>query len=142
MRATTHQWKLSSTDGVYTDIPVEGKPSDIITDLMSAKILDEPYFNSNFLTQQEIWTGNISEWRGTRPKLGVRNTNMDVYHRIYDIHREMMNSTLTLVMEGIKMGASILWNNQNLGVVTDQFLRYEFTIQPQTTTTQCTLHHL
>jgi hypothetical protein len=122
-----HEWKVSSTDGVFVDIPVSGKPSDVITDLMNAKLLDDPYFDSNFLTQLEIWAGNISEWRGSRPKLGVRSRAW-TYATEFTIPPEMRNLALTLVVEGMKMGASIVLNNETLGVVTDQFLRYEFPI--------------
>lgn len=34
-----------------------------------------------------------------------------------------------MVFDGIKMGAEIFLNGQSLGVVADQFLRYNFSVQ-------------
>lgn len=138
-------WKLCSTDGVYTDIHVTGEPGDVISDLMKAGILDEPYFDSNFLSQMEIWAGNVTFTR-TRPTLGPRNRTW-VYTTEFTLPQEILHNnnntstTILLVAEGIKMGASLHVNDHHhlLGNVTNQFLRYEFVLSTTKATTKNTL---
>jgi beta-mannosidase len=130
-----HQWKLHSTDEYYRNISVKGEPGDIITDLMNAGIMEEPYFDLNFLKQRHIWTGNNSTDLDTfsnprKPKLEKRK-RIWVYETEFELPPEMEDHNSTskvLVLEGIKMGARVKWNNIEMGVATDQFLRYTYTV--------------
>jgi len=129
-----HKWTLSSTDGVYQNILVKGEPGEIITDLINANILDEPYFDRNFLAQRQVWTGNVTQTRGRNPSLEVR-TRVWVYETEFTLPNTINNNsnTFVLVVEGIKMGASLHWNGEHLGNVTNQFLRYTFQVTPKAT---------
>ncbi len=134
-----HQWKLHSTDEDYRNISVKGEPGDIITDLMNAGIMEEPYFDLNFLKQRHIWTGNNSTDLDTsiatfsnprKPKLEKRK-RIWVYETEFELPPEMEDHNSTskvLVLEGIKMGARVKWNNIEMGDATDQFLRYTYTV--------------
>ncbi len=51
-------WKLSSLDGKYSNIPFE-MPGDIHSALIKAKIIDDPYFDTNEMNQ--LWVGK-SDW--------------------------------------------------------------------------------
>lgn len=138
-----HQWKLYSTDRAYSNISIKGEPGDIITDLMNAGIMEEPYLDLNFLKQRYIWTGgnnntnNLNTSTTTfsnqqKPILEQRE-RIWVYETEFELPPEMQSHdhhtrNIVLVLEGIKMGARLEWNDIELGVVTDQFLRYTFTV--------------
>ena len=141
-----HQWKLYSTDGAYSNISIKGEPGDIITDLMNAGIMEEPYLDLNFLKQRYIWTGgnnnmnlnNLNTSTTTtsnqrKPILLEQRERIWVYETEFELPPEMQSHDhhtryIVLVLEGIKMGARLEWNDIELGVVTDQFLRYTFTV--------------
>lgn len=127
-KTSSTRWTLASTDGIYKDIAIRGTPGDIISDLMEANLLDEPYFDSNFITQRHVWTGNTTTSR-FRPALSPRNRTW-VYTTNFDTPSHMNSETTLLILEGIKMGAFVEINGQHVGNVTDQFLRYQFNISP------------
>ena len=124
---TRSDWILYSTDGAYEDIKIKGTPGDIITDLMNANILDEPYLDLNFLTQRHVWTGNVTDYFRGRPQLEYRSRTWN-YETTFSLPNNNKNHTFVLVVEGIKMGASLTLNGVQLGQVTDQFLRYDYVI--------------
>lgn len=144
-----------------------------------AGIIDDPFFNNNFLDQRHVWMGeNRTKASGTKcydeniksdqddnvysnyriPNLEERTrvwkyeTNftfnnskeMDTINQNVAMERTLERSTVrkrnldkhydtkynyVLVVEGIKMGASIYIDDEFIGNVTDQFLRYIFPIK-------------
>jgi len=145
------RWRLDSTStsdraGVATtaySIDAVRVPGDLISDLLRAGLVDDPYYDRNFLTQRDAWTGpplpsGIRNGTGDdgdfrqRTRTWVYSTNVTLnstWERSSRNGQELRNEPpLLLVVEGIKMGASIAFNGQSLGVVTDQFLRYIFTV--------------
>ena len=90
-------------------------PGDIITDLQKANIINDPLYENNFLNNRSFWDSNIRTWSYT--------TNFTIPSSFQTIAN---NSPLVLVFDGVKMGAQILLNNNILGNVTNQFLRYIF----------------
>jgi hypothetical protein len=49
-------WRLDSDDGIYENLTTQ-IPGDIISDLMREGLIEEPYMDRNFLTQNHVWMG-------------------------------------------------------------------------------------
>jgi len=116
-------WSLRSADGVYADICPARVPGDILTDLMRARIINDPYFDQNFLTERRIWMGPlISNETTATPQLEQR-TRTWIYTTEFFLPDDE-NTIKVLVVEGIKMGATLALNGVPLANVTNQFRRY------------------
>ena len=131
------EWHLSSSDsndstqlnGTAHSLSAQ-VPGDILTDLMRAGMIDNPYMDRNFITQRSVWMGP--------PQYGNKSYDSDTIDSLqqrvriwtYDCEIEIphTSNTLVLVVEGIKMGATVKVNGVVLGEVTDQFLRHEFVL--------------
>ena len=119
-------WQLYSDDGKYlVDKGVE-LPSDLLTNLLHAGIIQDPYLDRNFLTQRHIWMGD----HAVNDQVHTNRTRSWIYSTTFALPASESSSsnpwTWYLVVEGIKMGANIEVNGVHLGTVTNQFLRYEF----------------
>lgn len=154
-------WRLDSDDGVYQNVTAQ-IPGDIISDLMREGLIDEPYMDQNFLTQNHVWMGH--------PKVIKRKNSVD-NNSTFSTRKSLHSSTLTdddslqqrsrtwtystdfemdsdpndngnkdttsvalkwmLVIEGVKMGATISFNGIVLGTITDQFLRFTWVLNEQ-----------
>jgi hypothetical protein len=127
-------WSLHSADGSAdenkqddirtSDVVV---PGDILSDLMRARLIGDPYYDRNFLTERRIWMGaaagkNESTPANTQNQLEQR-TRTWIYTTEFFLPDDA-NLTKVLVVEGIKMGASISLNGVPIGNVTNQFRRY------------------
>jgi beta-galactosidase/beta-glucuronidase len=97
------KWKLSS-GSVTIDAQV---PGDLLTDLQTANLIGDPLYELNFL--------NATEW----------NKDWD-YTTTFSLSEADATSTSLLVFDGIKMGASISVDGNQIGTADDQFLRYVF----------------
>jgi hypothetical protein len=94
---------------------------------MNGGVLDDPYFDRNFVTQRHIWNGpmvtNVTQGDQLEPRTRVW------YYVIDFEYPTIAGRELILVVEGMKMGAYIHLDDRILlGEVTDQFLRYQFSI--------------
>ena len=131
------QWRLSSRDcnqsesnHESTSIPAK-VPGDVLTDLMRSGLIDDPYFDRNFFTQRSVWMGPPP----FRPHVHSKKYDNPLEQRsriwMYECEFKIPFSSheFILVVEGIKMGASLMLNGVHLGNVTNQFLRYEFPLQ-------------
>jgi hypothetical protein len=135
-------WSLSSLDQRYANISTT-TPGDLLSDLMEARLVEDPYIDRNFLSQRQVWLGD--DERGgvrmeQRPDPTIRmpqsldETKMRsrtwVYSTRFDIlddfDRRTNPLTWMVILEGVKMGAEVHLNGVSLGLVQDQFLRYEF----------------
>ena len=139
----THDWRSISAE----------VPGDIVTDLMHAGWIGDPYVDRNFVTERSVWMGPTPMCKTTdtstsskiqqEQKLTAgkhhsspiepcleRRTRTWVYSCQFALPDEIAaeNTQLVLVVEGIKMGATLALNGFVLGNVTDQFLRYEFSL--------------
>eukprot|EP00980_Cylindrotheca_fusiformis_P005569 scaffold1183_cov114-Cylindrotheca_fusiformis.AAC.2 len=113
-----NEWKLVLPDGRGEGghpKSISAKvPGDLISDLVAADILPDPYYENNFEStftcdDDDVWTYQVQ----------VDTSSFE----------DVDNGTVTLlVLDGIKMGARILWNNEEIGTTTDQFLRYQFPV--------------
>ena len=90
-------------------------PGDLLTDLHSAGIIGDPLYELNF-RNDSLWS--FPNW--------TYATSISLPDMASDVLRD--GGVLTLVFEGIKMGASISFNGHLLGTAVDQFLRYEFDV--------------
>jgi hypothetical protein len=89
-------------------------PGDLLTDLQKAKVIPDPWLDITWIANSSLWTEH--EWTysthfGVESALALAGA-----------------STLQLVFDGVKMGATVRVNGHTVGVVRDQFLRYAFTL--------------
>lgn len=91
-------------------------PGDLITDLQVAGLIPEPYFENNF-RNASLWNDNT--W--------VYTTSFALTETELASVRAGGTSKL-LVFDGIKMGARVAVNGKVVGVATDEFLRYEWSL--------------
>lgn len=101
-------WNATSSAGFVIKASV---PGDIISDLQRAKAIGDPLFELNF-KNASLWSGSSTTW---------------TYARLF-YTPEYSQGTTFLIFDGVKMGATIAVNGKTLGVVTDQFVRYNFSI--------------
>jgi beta-mannosidase len=133
-------WTLESLDRVYTNLTAH-VPGDLISDLMNNGLVDDPYFNRNFLIQRDVWMGPY-------PSNSKYNSNCNSTNYEHDEHSKRQrtrtwkytthfslptthsttNLSWKLVLESVKMGAVVAVNGVTIGTVQDQFLRYILTI--------------
>lgn len=118
------KWTLESTDGAYRDVSAN-IPGDILSDLMKAGEIGDPYYSRNFLTQRNVWMGHPLDYNSTKPQQRTRTWK---YTTKVALDTKTTDRTWILVVEGVKMGASISWNGKHVGIVNDQFLRYTFQV--------------
>ena len=134
---TNDKWTLWSKDQVFTNLTAR-VPGDLLSDLMMNGIIDDPYIDRNFLTQEKVWNGNgqnvpdKSFTVGDDEKVNENDFKRKrtwIYSTTFDLPENgSIEISWKLVLEGIKMGANVLINDQKIGQVIDQFLRYEFEI--------------
>ena len=123
-------WTLRSSDGRYSHLHAR-VPGDILSDLMLNHLIDDPYYDTNFLTQRNVWMGKQKLWNTSAPLQLEQRTRIWIYETILNVDIDP-TKTYHLVLDGVKMGASISINNVLIGNVTDQFLRYEFKLNHTT----------
>jgi hypothetical protein len=104
----------------------------VLTNLLDAGILGDPYYDRNFLTERYVWMGDHAK----DDQIYTNRTRVWVYTTTFElptIPEEKLASEISwkLIVEGIKMGAHIALNGIHLGTVNNQFLRYEFDVSPQ-----------
>ena len=90
-------------------------PGDIISDLQRAGVVGDPWFELTWLDNRTLWDTSARAWNFstsvTLPPPGAAP-----------------GAALSLVFEGIKMGARVSINGVPLGAATNQFVRYTFPI--------------
>ena len=94
-------------------------PGDLLTDLLRAGVIQDPYFNRNFLTQSYVWMGP------RRHDNDRERTRTWIYSTHFTI-TDATDVTYVLVAESIKMGARVTLNGVLVGTATNQFRRYLF----------------
>ena len=90
-------------------------PGDLVTDLQNSGIVDNPLLDINFQTQAGNWSGHT--W---------------TYSKRFVLPAELAapTSALLLVFEGIKMGATVSFNQHVLGNATNQHRRWVWPVDP------------
>ena len=106
----TQIWKaFTTTAATQTNINIPAQvPGDLISDLLQAKLINEPYYELNF-KNSSIWNDNIWTYTTT-------------------FQTQANNENTLLIFDGIKMGATISINGQKLGTAVDQFSRWEYDV--------------
>ncbi|GKY98403.1 hypothetical protein MPSEU_000797800 [Mayamaea pseudoterrestris] len=117
----------SSTNSTYYHISAQ-VPGDLLSDLMRAEIIDDPYFNRNFLTQRHVWMGGGTS--SAQHFNESKRTRTWIYSTQFTLPSSY-NATLLLVAESIKMGACVELNGVKIGTARNQFLRYVWELIPQ-----------
>ena len=118
-------WQLFSDDGVYK-VEKPRLPSDVLTNLLDASIIGDPYYDRNFLTERYVWMGDHAK----DDQIHTNRTRTWVYTTTFELPElsEETQMSWKLIVEGIKMGAHLSLNGVHLGTVNNQFLRYEFDV--------------
>ena len=105
-------WTVSSASSQLVDLAAS-VPGDLISDLQMNGVIDDPWHETNFLDNSSVWERPI-DW---------------TYRRNFTLPTGALSgSRLLLVLDSVKMGATVRLNGARLGMTTDQFLRYEFDI--------------
>ena len=90
-------------------------PGDLITDLQNAKQIGDPLYEKTFLNSS-IWSDH--NWTYT--------LKFSASQEVQQLASE--GGSVSLVFDGIKMGASITLDGEPIGVAVDQFYRYVFDV--------------
>jgi hypothetical protein len=90
-------------------------PGDLLTDLQRANVIADPWLDTTWIVNSSLWTDHA--WTYT--------TRFAVSDAVL-----ANTSTLLLTFDGVKMGATVRVNGRTVGVLSDQFLRYTFTLNP------------
>jgi len=96
-------------------------PGDVITDLQAAGLIGDPLYELNFK--------NATLW-----DVPVNSTVRWVYSKSFSTtavagdHLSAPSNDVVLVFDGVKMGATVSLNGHTLGKMTDQFVRYNFSV--------------
>ena len=88
-------------------------PGDLITDLEAAGLVGDPLYEVNFL--DPVW--DTSAW---------------TYTAAFDLSPSVdlaASAAVLLVLDGVKMAATVAVNGQTVGAVSDQFLRYQWDVR-------------
>ena len=130
-RSSSPEWIFSSADRVYTNIPAT-VPGDVVSDLWKAGYLNDPYYDRNFLIQQHVWMGGSPAERATRRRTRIwrYETFLDLPHTSHSSRNDDCYYYL-LILEGIKMGATVSLNGMTLGVIRNQFVRTVLPLPPE-----------
>ena len=89
-------------------------PGDLLTDLQKAGQIGDPLYEKNWLNNS-LW--HSYNW--------TYSSSFNLSHAALD-QLSSAGGSMRLVFEGIKMGARISVNGIDVGIATDQFLRYSF----------------
>jgi beta-mannosidase len=88
---------------------------DLITDLHRAGVIPDPYLDLTWMERSSLWANR--SWTFST-NFSVSSTGGDV----------AAGSSLLLVFDGVKMGATVRVNGHVVGFIRDQFLRYTFNV--------------
>jgi beta-galactosidase/beta-glucuronidase len=115
------EWSLSNSQHtIKANVPGKkptsistNRSGDIITDLYKASLVGDPIYGTNWLDYSKTWGG--SQWN---------------YVTQFTLDQSFSSaSEVYLTFDGIKMGATISFNGQTLGVANDQFVRFSFPVK-------------
>ena len=109
-------WTARSADGMSIGATV---PGDVITDLQRAGKISDPLYELNWKDQKNVRLWNQS-WTYKRSLPAALLAD-----------HVAAGAEVLLVFDGIKMGATVKLNGETLGVATDQFVKYNFTVTKQ-----------
>lgn len=98
-------------------------PGDLVTDLQRAGKIQDPLFSNNHKDPSQVawWNGAVYTYSKTFSLDAATMRRLAV---------SASTSSVRLVLNGVKMGATISLNGHTLGNVTNQHLRYAFEVAP------------
>eukprot|EP00117_Sycon_ciliatum_P047416 scpid83310/ scgid33866/ Probable beta-mannosidase A; Mannanase A len=111
--------RTRNESGEILTIPNCVVPGDLITDLENGGLIGDPWYEMNF-KNDSLWAYGV--WNYTKR---INFTEEDVKNIA---GYTSAGSDVILQFDGIKMGARIYLNGQLLGITTDQFLRYNYSL--------------
>lgn len=113
-------WTVSSQNwGITVPATI---PGDLVTDLQSAGVIGDPYYELGFLNTTTPGHQGAPLW-----DVGIWSYNLTFP---LTLTTTPPGSTFFLVFDGVKMAADITLNGVYIGAVMDQFLRYTFPLPP------------
>ena len=108
-------WTLSNAGGT---VSVAGSvPGDVISDLQRAGVIGDPNYELNWLSDSPLWFGAVWTYSKTVAFSAAQVAAI-----------EAGASDTLLVLDGVKMAATVSLNGAQVGHATDQFLRYELSL--------------
>ena len=114
-------WAVSSTQWQIT-VPAT-VPGDLISDLQLAAVVGDPWHELNFLNTTTPGAQGAPIWDVGRWEYAASLTpDASIAAAL------AAGGTATLVFDGVKMAADVLWNGAVIGFVNDQFLRFSFDV--------------
>lgn len=101
-------------DGGSKDLSIAANvPGDLLSDLYKAGQIENPYYEDNWLVNSSLWNDNV--WTYTTSFDSPSSADGEQDH--------------ILVFDGVKMGAHVKVNGEDMGDITDQFLQYIFELK-------------
>ena len=115
----TNLWKASTIiHSTMSNVTLPAQvPGDLLSDLKTAGMIDEPYYEVNFINSS-LWDDNVWTY-------SIQFSTSDVLESNVNIDG---GDGALLVFDGIKMGAEITLNGIKLGMAVDQFSRWEYDV--------------
>jgi hypothetical protein len=110
-------WSLSSGGMVYSNIMTKGTmPGDVISILHDAEIINDPYYDPNFLTpQRHMWMGGKEEEENTANITEKEWTRTWIYSMTFETPLDDPGISWKIRLEGVKMGAKVIVNDVTVG---------------------------
>ena len=107
-------WTARASSGLEIAARV---PGDIITDLQKANVIEDPYFELNWINNASLWDAQDWIYQSSFALMDISWLKDPSVVEIY------------LVFDGVKMVADLSLNGQLLGTALNQFLRYTFPVK-------------
>ena len=107
----------------WKNVTIPGRvPGDLVSDLANAKLIPNPIFETT-------WRDNSSWWDG---QVWTYTTVFELDKALVEESRELSSASsplgYALVFEGVKMAANVSLNDNFLGTLLNQFVRYSFDV--------------
>jgi hypothetical protein len=110
-------WYLSSRDQLYSNLSAPGVvPGDVLTVLLNNGIIQDPYYDRNFLTQRHIWMGgekDLVDGNFTKQQWTTTWLYSTTFETPHTNDTELLS--WKVILEGVKMGADVLVNGIKIG---------------------------
>ena len=99
-------------------------PGDILTDLEKAGLIPDPYYNVSWRDPPNVYRWANGTWTFSKTfDYGSVSSSASA-----SSSGSGASASASLVFDGVKMGSRITLNGAEVGITTDQFMRYSFEV--------------